>query len=90
MVLRARNSDCISVAKNAGCVICNAWRRKKQAPSNTAAGFRLDAEEQAAFNRYLSQERFPLTLSDLAHRVFRDWLANEGLLIDEDLREADE
>jgi hypothetical protein len=64
--------------------------KKKQTPSNTAAGFRLDAEEQAAFNRYLSQERFPLTLSDLAHCVFRDWLATEGLLIDEDSGASDE
>jgi len=64
--------------------------KKKRTPKNDAAGFRLDADKFAAFQRYLKRERFPLALSDLAHRVFRDWLANEGLLIDEDLRESDE
>lgn len=58
-------------------------RKKKTNPDPTSAGFRLDDDEQLAYKKYCEEERYPLAVSDLAHRVFRDWLIKEKLLIEQ-------
>ena len=64
--------------------------KQKRTPTNEQAVFRLDADEKDAFKRYCAGERYPLTVSDLAHRVFRDWLIAEGFLLPEDSQGHDE
>lgn len=58
--------------------------KKKQAPDRAQAGFRLEADEEAAFTRYTKSERFPLTLADLSHRLLRGFLVDAGYLVEDD------
>ena len=55
-------------------------KTKKKPEERMQAGFRLEIDEEEAFLRYQKSERFPLTLADLTHRLFREFLIDSGYI----------